>query len=482
MVAMPTDLRHLSLAEAAGLVERKEVSPVELVESCLAQIEAVNARLRAYIAVYDEQARQVARAAEAMIVAGHRLGPLHGVPVALKDNIALRGLRTTAGSKVLADWLPDHDATVAERLKGAGAIFLGKTNMHEFAWGGTTDNPHYGTCRNPWDETRFPAGSSGGSGVAVAARTCFGALGTDTGGSIRLPSAINGIVGLRPTIGRVSNYGVIPLAWSMDTVGPMARTVEDCAVLFNVIAGHDPRDEASALEPVVDYTADLKRGVEGLRIGIVPGYFFQHLQAPVRAAVQQALATFESLGARTVDVAIGHIHGNISAQLTIESAEPSAYHQQWLRERPDDYGADVRSLLEIGEMLLATHYIQAQRYRRLLRREFLDGFKSLDVFICPTLPFTATRVGETSVVIEDGAAEDMLSAIMQFTGVPSLTGLPSLNVPCGFDDDGLPIGMQIIGRPFDEATLFRAGSAFQAATAFHTRAPSLTEPGSDTGA
>ena len=473
MVVTPGALRNVSLAEAARLVGGKEVSPVELVDCCLERIAAVNDRLKAYITVYDEQARQVARAAEAMIMAGHRLGPLHGVPIALKDNIALQGLRTTAGSKVLADWVPDEDATVAARLKGAGAIFIGKTNMHEFAWGGTTDNPHYGTCRNPWDDERFPAGSSGGSGVAVAARTCYGALGTDTGGSIRLPSAINGIVGIRPTIGRVSNHGVIPLAWSMDTVGPMARSVEDCALMFNVIAGHDPKDEASALEPVADYTADLARGVKGLRIGIVPGYFFHHLQPPVHDAVRRALTTLEGLGATAVDVEIAHIHGNISAQLTIEAAEPSTYHQGWLREHPDAYGDDVRSLLEIGEMLLATHYIQAQRYRRLLRREFLDAFKSVDVFICPSLPFTATRVRETTVVIENGVAEDMLSAIMQFTGVPSLTGPPSLNVPCGFDDDGLPIGMQIIGQPFDEATLFRVGAAFQSVTDFHTRGPAL---------
>jgi aspartyl-tRNA(Asn)/glutamyl-tRNA(Gln) amidotransferase subunit A len=286
---------------------------------------------------------------------------------------------------------------------------------------------------------------------------------------------VNGIVGIRPTIGRVSNHGVIPLAWSMDTVGPMTRTVEDCALMFSVIAGHDPKDEACAFAPVADYTADLARGVKGLRIGIVPGYFFTHVQPAVHEAVTRALATFEGLGAAIVDVAIAHIDGNIAAQLTIESAEPSTYHQGWLRERPDDYGEDVRRLLEVGEMLLATHYIQAQRYRRLLRREFEDAFKSVDVFICPTLPFTATRVGETTVVIEDGIAEDMLSAIMQFTGVPSLTGLPALSVPCGFDPMGLPIGLQIIGRPFDEATLFRIGAAFEHATDFHRERPVLRD-------
>jgi aspartyl-tRNA(Asn)/glutamyl-tRNA(Gln) amidotransferase subunit A len=461
----------LTLTQAATFVERREVSPVELVDECLARIARTNDVLCAYITVFEEEAREVARAAETMIAAGHRLGPLHGVPIALKDNIALRGHRTTAGSKILADWVPDQDATVSARLKGAGAVVIGKTNMHEFAWGGTTANPHYGFCRNPWDTERFPAGSSGGSGAAVAARSCFGALGTDTGGSIRLPSAVNGVTGIRPTIGRVSNYGVIPLAWSMDTVGPMARTVEDCAVMFNVIAGHDPKDDGSAAVPATDYTGELGRDVKGFRIGIVPGYFFRHLQPPVHDAVRGAIETLEGLGASVAEVEIGHIDGNISAQLTVESCEPSTYHQRWLRERPQDYGEDVRLLLELGELHLATHYLQAQRYRSLLRAEFLHAFKAVDVFICPTLPFTATPVAAKTVVIENGVEEDMLSAIMQFTGVPSLTGLPSLAVPCGFDEDGLPIGMQVIGRPFDEATLFRVGHAFQEATDFHMRAP-----------
>jgi aspartyl-tRNA(Asn)/glutamyl-tRNA(Gln) amidotransferase subunit A len=468
------DLLELTLLEAADVVERREVSPLELVDACLERIDAHDDELRAFIAVYADEARQVARAAETMIAAGHRLGPLHGVPIALKDNIGLRGLATTAGGKVSAEWIADEDATVAARIKGAGGIVLGRTNMHEFAWGGTTANPHHGAARNPWNPDRFPAGSSGGSGVAVAARMCHAALGTDTGGSVRLPAAVNGIVGIRPTIGRVSNHGVIPLAWSMDTVGPMTRTVADCALMLNVVAGHDPRDAGSATVPTTDYAADLALGVDGLRIGVVPGYFFQHLQPAVHDAVRGALATLEGLGARVIEVEIDHIHGNISAQLTVESCEPSTYHQHWLRERPEDYGEDVRLLLELGEMHLATHYLQAQRYRALLRQQFMEAYKSVDVFLCPTLPFTATPVGATTVVIEDGVEEDMLAAIMQYTGVPSLTGLPALVVPCGFDGDGLPIGMQLIGRPFDEATLFRIGAAFQAATDFHTRSPQLS--------
>ncbi|MGJ7543561.1 amidase [Variovorax sp. LT1R16] len=468
-----SDVLELTLSQAARLVRERKLSPVELVEASLARIRKHDGVLKSFITVFDEQAMQVARAAELLSDAGHELGPLQGIPIALKDNVAVRGTRTTAGSKVLSDWLPETDATVTTRLRQAGAVFVGKTNMHEFAWGGTSANPHYGAVRNPWDTTRFPAGSSGGSAVAVAARFCFGAIGTDTGGSIRLPSAINGIVGLRPTYGRVSNHGVVPLAWSMDTVGPMTRTVEDCALMFGAIAGFDAKDAGSAQRATDDCLKDLADGCRHLRIGVVPGYFFERLQVPVHDAVKEALATFVDMGAQLVDVDIRNIHGNISAQLTIESAEPSTYHQRTLRERPQDYGDDVRTLLEAGELLLATQYLQAQRYRALLRSEFLEAFRSVDVFICPSLPFVATRMGETSVEIVPGQFEDMLSAIMQFTGVASLTGLPSLNLPCGFDPDGLPIGMQIIGRPFAEATLLRAGHAFQLATNFHRRAPVL---------
>lgn len=470
---MASDLLGLSIAAAAKLIRKGEVSPTDLFNASLQEIEKHNSTLRAFISVTEESGKKAAAAAELMLSAGYDLGPLHGIPLGIKDNIAIKGERTTAGSKILENWHPDKDATIISRLKQAGAVFVGKTNMHEYAWGGTSANPHYGHVRNPWDTSKFPAGSSGGSGAAVAAGLCYGALGTDTGGSIRLPSAINGVVGLRPTYGRVSNSGIIPLAWTMDTAGPMTRTVEDCALLFNAIAGPDPTDPATASVPVDDFLSRLSAGVRGLRIGIVPSYFFTHIQQDVKHAVESALKTFEELGAHIVEVDIKHIEGNISAQLTIESAEPSTYHQKALRERPGDFGDDVRTLLEVGEMLLATHYLQAQRYRTLLRNEFQEAFKHVDVFICPTLPFTATDLGATTVEIESGVQEDMLSAIMQFTGVASLTGLPSLNVPCGFDSGGLPVGMQIIGAPFTESRLFSIGHAFQCATDFHTKRPDL---------
>jgi aspartyl-tRNA(Asn)/glutamyl-tRNA(Gln) amidotransferase subunit A len=473
MAMAQADLLNLTIAQAAPKLERRELSPVELTEAMLQRIAAVNTRLNAYITVCDQPAREAAQAVERLIRAGYYLGPLHGIPIALKDNIYTRGIRTTAGAKILADFVPDEDATVTARLKRAGAIIVGKANMHEFAWGGTTDNPHYGTCRNPWNPERFPAGSSGGSGAAVAARTCLGALGTDTGGSIRLPSAVNGIVGIRPTIGRVSNYNVVPLAWTMDTVSPMTRTVEDCVTMFEAIAGYDPLDPHSAQAPLADYRAELGRGSRGVRIGLIRDYSLTHVQTAVGDAVRAALKTMERLGAQVEEIAMPSIHGNISAQLTIESCEPSAYHQEWLRARPQDYGEDVRTLLEMGEMYLATHYLQAQRYRSVLRKEFLAGFAQVDVFVTPTLPFTATPCGATEVVIENGRKEDMLSAIMQFTGVPSLAGLPALSLPVGFDPDGMPVGMQVIGRPFDEGTLFRIGHAYQGETDWHTRAPKL---------
>ncbi|GAA1249352.1 amidase [Prauserella halophila] len=465
-------LLDLTLTEAADRVARRKVSPVELVQAALQRTERI-AETNAFISVLAEEALTVAKASEAMINAGHRLGPLHGVPVVLKDNIDVSDQLTTAGSKVLADRRPVGDATVAAKLRSAGAILLGKTNMHEFAWGATSANPQYGFVKNPWDTSRMPGGSSGGSGVAVSARASFGALGTDTGGSVRLPSALNGITGLRPTIGRVSNAGVVPLAWTMDTVGPMARTAADCAALLDAIAGYDPADAGSVDRPTADYSRNLDAGADGLRIGVIDGYSLHHLQPQVDKAVRQALEVFTSAGAQTLGVQVDDLEGNISAQLTVEAAEPSTYHQRWLRERPDDYGDDVRTLLEAGELLPATHYLQAQRYRTLLRRQTLAALEKADVLACPTLPFTATPLGDATVEIELDKPEDMLSTIMQFTGLPSLTGLPAISVPCGFDEAGLPIGMQLIGRPFEEGVLLRAAAAFQQLTDHHLQVPDL---------
>ncbi len=461
----------LDIITASELIDRRELSPLDLVEACLDRVERIS-DTNAFITVNADEARAVARASADLIVAGYRIGPLHGIPIALKDNIGVAGQRTTAGSAILADHRPDRDATVVRQLRAAGAIIIGKTNMHEFAWGGTSANPHYGAVKNPWDLTRMPGGSSGGSGVAVATGAGMAAVGTDTGGSIRLPSSLNGITGIRPTIGRVSNYGVIPLAWTMDTVGPMARTARDCAVLLQALAGYDTLDPGSANLTTGDYTAAVTDpDTAGVRIGLIDDYSLEHLQPSVGAAVERALRTLTEHGATLSPVQVPDLEGNISAQLTIEAAEPSTYHQRTLRERPQDYGDDVRLLLQAGELIPAVHYLQAQRYREMLRTRMLAALDSVDVIACPTLPFTATPLGETTVEIYPGRPEDMLSAIMQFTGLPSLTGLPALSVPCGFDDAGLPIGLQLIGRPFAEESLLRVAAAFQDLTDFHHRQP-----------
>lgn len=468
------ELHELGLAESARLIAAKKISPVELTRAVLDRMERFGERLAAFVSVHGEEAMQIAGASEAMIHAGYNIGPLHGVPVAIKDNIALAGRATSAGSKILQGSVADEDSEVVRRLKSAGANLLANTNMHEFAWGATSENPHYGSVRNPWDLERIASGSSGGSGAAVAARLVPAALGTDTGGSIRLPSGVNGISGIRPTIGRVSNRGIIPLAWSMDTCGPMTRSVEDCALLLQVIAGADPRDPGTADVPVADYLGELDRGVSGLRIGVVPDYFFKQVQPAVLKATKDALEVFETLGATVVEVDIEDLDANISALMTIESAEPSAFHQRWMRECPEKYGENVRFMFEQGELYLASHYLQAQRYRAILRERFLDAFAGqADLFALPTLPFTAPVIGTAEIELEPGVVRPTLEAIMRFTGIASVTGLPALSVPSGFDGQGLPIGLQLLGRPFDEGTLFRAGNAFQKATDYHLRQPDL---------
>ena len=468
------ELHELGLAESARLIAEKKISPVELTGAILDRMERFGEGLAAFVSVHRDEAMQIASASESMINAGYNIGPLHGVPVAIKDNIALAGRVTSAGSKILQGRIADTDAEVVRKLKSAGANLLANTNMHEFAWGATSENPHYGSVRNPWDVRRIASGSSGGSGAAVAARLVPAALGTDTGGSIRLPSGANGISGIRPTIGRVSNRGIIPLAWSMDTCGPMARSAEDCALLLQVIAGADPQDSGTADVPVGDYLGELNRGVSGLKIGIVPDYFFNQLQPAVLKATQDALDVFKSLGAQVVEVSIKDLDANISALMTIESAEPSAFHQRWMRECPEKYGENVRFMFEQGELYLASHYLQAQRYRTILRERFLEAFADrVDLFALPTLPFTAPIIGTAEIELEPGVVKPTLEAIMRFTGIASVTGLPALSVPSGFDNDGLPIGLQLLGKPFDEGTLFRVGHAFQKATDYHLQQPDM---------
>jgi len=458
------DLRELTLAEVASLVRRKEVSPVELAEGYLRRIDALNPSLNAYITVAADEAMRSARQAEDGMARGTELGPLHGVPLAIKDLFATRGLRTTAGSKILADWVPKEDAHVVTLLRRAGAFFLGKLNMHEWAAGSTTINPHFGATANPWDITRIPGGSSSGSAAAIAAALCAGSLGSDTAGSIRIPSSLCGTVGLKPTYGLASLRGVLPLSWSLDHVGPMTRTVEDAALLMEAIAGYDPQDPSSADRPVPDYRDALRGDVRGLRLGLPRNYFFDEADPEVVAAVRRAASLLEAEGAHVVEVEVPGVEKAFAVGLPVLVAEAAAYHEKYLQERPGDYGEDVLALLKGGQSQTAVDYIKAQRARIEFRQGLVALFTRIDVLLTPTTPITAPT-------IEQCRAEAPIFALMRCTFPFNLAGLPALSVPCGLSEAGLPIGLQIAGRHFAEATVLRVGAAYEQASGWRGRLP-----------
>ena len=405
-------------------------------------------------------------------MAGETLGPLHGVPVALKDLYCTRGVKTTGGSRILADWVPSEDATVVSRLADAGAVVLGKLNMHEFAYGPEGLNPHYGTPWNPWDATthRICGGSSSGSGAAVAAALCAGALGSDTGGSIRIPASLCGISGLKPTYGRVSRAGVLPLAWSLDHVGPMCRTAADCALMLGAMAGYDPRDPTTSVLPVPDYMAALTGSVKGLRIGLLGPFFMESAGETERRAVLQAVKTLEGLGASVQEVELQTVKLAAAAASAVVAVEAYAYHETWLRKRPEEYSADVRERLRLGAFVSGADYVNGQRARLLIRDEVDAAFGRLDVLVAPTTPIAAAPVGAGDVEI-GGERQPLRPSLIRFTRPFNVTGHPAASVPCGVTSEGLPIGLQIVGRPFDEATVLRLADAYQRATDWHTRRP-----------
>ncbi len=469
---MTTELTRLTIAEAADRLRRRALSPVELTDAYLARIQAEDGAVRAYITVPADAARAAAKAAETEIARGTYRGPLHGIPIGLKDIIQTKGVRTTCGSKVLAGWVPDADAAVVRRLADAGAVTLGKLNCHEFAFGPTGVNAHHGTPRNPWGADRMPGGSSSGSGAAVGAALCAGALGTDTGGSIRIPASLCGIVGLKPTYGRVSRAGVVPLAWSLDTIGPMARTVEDAALMLGALAGQDPADPASAAVGVPDYMADLRRGIRGLRIGVVRPLFFDHLDAGVRAAVEAAARALEGLGAAVGEVRLDRMVYAGPAVFAIISAEAMAYHEPLLRKHAPDYGPDVRHRLLTGQFVLATQYLKAQRARRLVTAEVDSALSRADALLLPSTPLPAPRVTDQRVAV-DGVADDVRAWLTRCTRPFNLTGHPVLSIPCGLTGDGLPVGLSLVGRRFDESTLLRIGHAYEGVSPLRGRVPPL---------
>lgn len=466
-------LHYLSITETASLIRGGEVSPVEVTQAYLDRIDSLNDELGAYISVMGEKALAQARQAEADMQAGAYKGALHGIPVAIKDIIYTKGTLTTGGSRVLANFIPDEDSTIAQRLDAAGAVLLGKLNLSEFAIGGTIDHP-FGTPRNPWNTQHTAGGSSSGSGVAAAGGLCAGALGSDTGGSVRGPAAFCGIVGLRPTYGRVTRHGVLPMCWSMDTVGPMTRSVADCALMLNAIAGHDPRDPTSGSAPVPDYTASLSDGVRGLRIGLPTEMFdFEGLNAEVRQSVMRAVSVLEEQGATADEISLPTSAHSGAVFIATADVDAAAYHHDWLRTRGDDYDWSTRARLESAALTPGWAYLKAQRARTLIANELQAALERFDALILPSGPVAAPTIA-ASTGRPGGYYQGKLDmGRRRYTSPAALAGMPAISVPCGFSDDGLPIGMQIIGRRFAEPTLFQVAHAYELATDWHERHPAM---------
>ena len=461
-----SELGWASMADLGRMIMTKQVSPVEVVRAHLDRIAALDRTLRAFITVCADAALVSARAAEAELMAGRPVGPLHGVPWAPKDLYSTNGVRTTGGSKILADSVPTADATVVARLTRAGA------NMHEFAYGPEGINAHYGDARNPWsaDAHRITGGSSSGSGAAVAAGLAPGSLGSDTGGSIRIPASLCGITGLKPTYGRVSRAGVLPLAWSMDHVGPMTRSGRDCALMLGAIAGYDPADPTSSILPVPDYGAALTGDLKGLRVGLLRAHFTDVAAPEVKTAVETAAKQLERAGAVVDEVNLTQVTHVATASAAIVASEALAYHAAWMRSRPQDYQPDVRERLRLGAFVNGAHYVRSQQVRALVAREVDEVLARRDVLLSPATPLAAPVLGERETTLGDGPA-DVRAALLRCTRPFNLSGHPACAAPCGFTASGLPIGLQIVGRPFDEATVLRVVDAYQRITDWHTRRP-----------
>ncbi|HEY7435682.1 MAG TPA: amidase [Methylomirabilota bacterium] len=457
----------------AAAIRAGKVSPVEATLDRLARIERLDKGLRAFITVDRAGALERARRLEAEPQRRDRRGPLHGVPLAFKDLCFIRGLPTSCGTKTAEYFLAEQDCTAVARLAAAGAVTLGKLNMTELAMGPFGDNAHHGHVQNPWRAGHCAGGSSSGSAVAVAAGLALGAVGTDTGGSIRLPAAACGIVGLKPTYGRVSRAGAMPLSWSNDHVGPMTRTVRDCALLLQVMAGPDPLDATSSPAPVPDYLAALGQSVAGLRVGVAENYFFQGIHPEMEAAARRAAEVIVQLGARVSEVRVPDPQTMSDVTNIVSRCEAATIHARLLRERPHELQPVVRARLELGTRIPAYDYLQALRLRARLARAFItEVFAGVDVLLAPVIPEPAPPLGHATEgpVHELAARQGRFSRLTRpFNGL----GLPALSVPCGFSSAGLPLAFQIVGRPFDEPTVLRLGDAYQQATDWHTRRPPL---------
>ena len=469
------EIPFLSATELAQLLKTRQLSPIEAAESYLERIEQIDPALNSYITVTAETARADARQAEAEIAAGQYRGPLHGIPVAVKDQFYTAGVPTTGGSEILRHFIPDHDATVITKLKDAGAILLGKLNMSEFAMGDAFHHP-YGRPRNPWDRSRNPGTSSSGSGAATAAFLCATSLGEDTAGSIRGPAAFCGLVGIRPTWGLVSRYGMLPSTWSMDAAGPISRTVADCAATLHAIAGHDPNDPHTRNAPVPDYRNALNPDIRNIRIGILNDRInADGVEPDIRDAVTRAAARLGELGAQTQEISIPLIAHAAPISTALIYVDATAVHQRNLRQRPQDYDHNNRVRLLTGAIIPAQAHQKAARLRDLLRRQILDALRRVDLLALPASSVQATPIPQSPGLSRNGKAEflAMLTGRRSYTTPFNLAGVPALSINCGFTSDNLPIGLQLIGRPFDETTVFQAAYAYEQATQWHTRRPPL---------
>ena len=458
---MSDAIAYSTIRELGARYRKRELSPVEVTRVLLARIEKLDPTLHAFVTLTADRALADARAAEELLRRGDDR-PLLGIPVAHKDIYCTRGIRTTGGSALLADWIPEVESTCGRRWQDAGTVLLGKLITHEFAMGLQWPGHRFPPARNPWNVGHIPGGSSSGSGAALAARLVHGATGSDTGGSIRGPAAFCGIVGLKPTYGRSSRAGVLTLSWTLDHTGPMARTVEDCALLMQPLAGHDPLDPASSRAPVDDYAAALGRDVRGVRVGVVRNYFFEGIDPEVERAFEEAMATLRRLGADVRDVQIPSLKATHSF-LLILLAEAYAYHERDLREHPELYGDVLRERFQAGALVTGAEYVQAQRIRSEICRETAEVLQAVDVLATPTTPRPATSFTQ---------AHDPDFGFPRSNMPPfNITGSPTLALPCGFSSSGLPLSLQLAGRPFEEATVLRMGHAYERATTWHTRRP-----------
>ena len=468
---MAGELNTLTVTEVAARIRSRETSCVEVLDAVLARAKAVQPKLNAFLRIDEELAREQARVADAELAKGRVRGPLHGVPMAHKDMYYRAGVPSSCGSKIKGKEPEKTTATALKRLDAAGAIQFGVLNMAEFAYGPTGHNVHFGHCRNPWNTAHITGGSSSGSAASVAARAAYAALGSDTGASVRLPAALCGITGLKVTYGRISRAGAMPLSFSMDSVGPLARSAADCAVLLGVLAGPDPADPTASDEAVPDYVARLNLPVKGLRVGVALNYFTDDVDPGVGAALTESLKAIESLGCEIVPVTLPDMTAMDAAGTHIIAAEASAYHGEWMRTRPTDYSPQVRARLERGLALPATKYIDALRYRGPALEAFTKAvFAKVDVLHAPCLPIPTPTLAETDV----GGSPTMdrtLALLTKFMRPFNYMGLPALAVPCGFLASGMPVGMQLVGRPFGEDVILRLGHAFQRTTEWHQREP-----------